>query len=78
MGRRYRFKTLKLAGGTQLITNQDCTHTHRCGVGNTGGADVMRSPEASYTPSPRQQLRATKRTCGPARLRNRVANTEML
>jgi hypothetical protein len=40
--------------------------------------DVTRSPQAAVTPpAPQRQLRA-KRTCGPARLRNRVANASML
>ena len=58
--------------GPLLITNHGRLRAH---PSTLAPPDVTRSRQATVTPpAPQRQLRA-KQTCGPARLRNRVANT---
>ena len=61
--------------GPLLIANHGRLRAH---PSTLAPPEVTRSPQARVTPpAPQRQLRA-KRTCGPARLRNRIANASML
>ena len=61
--------------GPLLIANHGRLRAH---PSTLAPPDVTRSPQATVTPpAPQRQLRA-KRTCGPARLRNRVANASLV